>query len=85
MSVPAESPSAQQPPKPPQRPRRENARTVALIVLAVVITLFAVFNLEEAKVNWVAGSTKAPLILVIVISGLIGVLIGHFAERRRHR
>jgi uncharacterized integral membrane protein len=62
--------------------RREQARTGALLVLAVLITLFAVFNLGEVKVNWVVGSGHAPLIIVIVISLLVGIVLTHFAERR---
>jgi uncharacterized integral membrane protein len=58
------------------------ARTGALLILAILITLFAVFNLEEVKVNWVFGSGKAPLIIVIVVSLLVGIVLTHFAERR---
>ena len=50
-----------------------------------MITLFAVFNLDEVKVHWVIGSGRAPLIIVIVISLLIGILLTHFAERRARR
>jgi uncharacterized integral membrane protein len=65
-----------------RRSRREMARTGALLILAILITLFAVFNLEEVKVNWVFGSGKAPLIIVIVVSLLVGIVLTHFAERR---
>jgi putative membrane protein len=57
-------------------------RTGALVVLAVLVTLFAVLNVEEVKVNWIFGSGKAPLIIVIVVSLLVGVILTHFAERR---
>jgi uncharacterized integral membrane protein len=65
-----------------RRNRREMARTGALLILAILITLFAVFNLKEVKVNWVFGSGKAPLIIVIVVSLLVGIVLTHFAERR---
>lgn len=70
-----------------KRSRRELARTGALVVLAILITLFAVFNLKDVKVNYVFGSGKAPLIVVIVISVLVGVVLCYFAERlpRRRR
>jgi uncharacterized integral membrane protein len=77
MSSPAEIP-----PPGERRSRREMARTGALLILAILITLFAVFNLEEVKVNWVFGSGKAPLIIVIVVSLLVGIVLTHFAERR---
>ena len=81
MSVPAQTP---EPPKPKadRRKRREQARTGALVVLAILITLFAVFNLDKVKVDWIFGSGHAPLIIVIVISLLVGVVLTHFAERR---
>jgi uncharacterized integral membrane protein len=66
----------------PSRSRRERARTAALIVLAALITAFAVLNLGDVKVNWIVGSGKAPLIIVIAIALLVGVLLSHFAERR---
>jgi uncharacterized integral membrane protein len=69
--------------EPKARPsRREQARRGALLVLAVAITAFAVLNLGEVKVNWIVGSGKAPLIIVIAIALLVGVLLTHFAERR---
>jgi uncharacterized integral membrane protein len=79
--------SPAQTPKVPQglgerRSRRELTRTGALVVLAVLITLFAVFNLKEVKVSYVFGSGKAPLIIVIVISLLVGIVLTYFADRR---
>jgi uncharacterized integral membrane protein len=64
-----------------KRSRRELARTSALVVLAILITLFAVFNLKEVKVSYVFGTGKAPLIIVIVISVLVGIVLAYFAER----
>ena len=58
------------------------ARTGAMVVLAVLITLFAVTNVDEVKVHWIFGSGRAPLIIVIVISLLVGVVLTYFAERR---
>jgi uncharacterized integral membrane protein len=76
MSSPAQTPAE-------RRSRREMARSGALVVLAVLTTLFAVFNLKEVKVSYVFGSGKAPLIIVIVISLLVGIVLTHFAERHR--
>jgi uncharacterized integral membrane protein len=54
-------------------------------VLAIIATVFAVLNLDSVKVDWILGSGRAPLIVVIVISLLIGVVFTHFAERRAGR
>jgi uncharacterized integral membrane protein len=70
-----------------RRSKTELARSAAMVVLAVLITLFAVLNLDEVKVDWVFGSGHAPLIIVIVIPLLVGVVLTYFAERliRRRR
>jgi uncharacterized integral membrane protein len=67
------------------RSRRDSARSGALIVLAIVVTLFAVFNGKSVEVNWIIGSGRAPLIIVIVISVLVGIVLTHFAERRSRK
>jgi uncharacterized integral membrane protein len=70
-----------------RRSRSELARSGAMVVLAVLVTLFAVLNLDEVKVDWIFGSGHAPLIIVIVISLLVGIVMTYFAERlvRRRR
>jgi uncharacterized integral membrane protein len=88
MAGPGEPPP--QKPPPPERPgekrsRREQARIAAMVVLGILITLFAVLNGKQVKVNWIAGSGKAPLIIVIVISLLVGIVLTYFAERRSGR
>ncbi len=66
----------------PKRSRSDIARTAVWVVLAVLITLFAVLNVKSVQVNWIFGSSSAPLIIVIVISLLVGVVLTHIAERR---
>jgi uncharacterized integral membrane protein len=68
-----------------KRSPRENGRTAGIAVLAILITLFAVFNFDQVKVNWVIGSGRAPLIIVIVISLLVGIVITYFADRRSRK
>jgi uncharacterized integral membrane protein len=88
MAEPGPPPPTPPPPSPkekragPERSRREQARTAALVVIAILITLFAVLNFDQVKVHWIVGSGKAPLIIVIVISLLVGVLLTYIAERR---
>jgi uncharacterized integral membrane protein len=84
MSAPPQSPEHQQAER-PRRSRREQMRTAALVILSILITLFAVLNLKEVKVNWIVGSGRAPLIIVIAISLLVGILLAHFAQRRAGR
>jgi uncharacterized integral membrane protein len=72
-------------PQKPKRSTRETARMAGMVVLAVVITLFAVLNTESVEVNWILGSGDAPLIVVIVISVLVGVVLGYLASLRTGR
>jgi lipopolysaccharide assembly protein A len=81
MSAPAQIPGQQQP-KSPRRGRREQGRTVVLLILAVLITLFAVLNVHQVKVDWILRTSEVPLIIVIVLSLLVGALLGAFASRR---
>ena len=83
-SVLDDTPGAKPKPK-PKRSRRELARTGGLVLLAVLATLFAVLNLETVEVDWIFGSGRAPLIIVIAISVLVGALLAHFGERRLGR
>jgi uncharacterized integral membrane protein len=62
--------------------KRERIRTFALVTLAILMTLFAVLNLKDVKVDWIIGSGKAPLIIVIVVSVLVGAVFSYFADRR---
>lgn len=66
----------------PKRSRGEVARLVFGILLAVLITLFAVLNTGSVQVDWIFGSSSAPLIIVIVISLLVGVVLTHIVDRR---
>jgi uncharacterized integral membrane protein len=68
--------------------KREMSRAISLVVLAVVAIVFALLNLDDVEVHWAFGSGKAPLIVVIVISLLVGIVLTYFAERvsaRRRR
>ena len=80
MSTAAQKPGKGEPKEVARR--KVSKRDVALVVLATLITLFAVFNFKEVKVSYVVGSGKAPLIIVIVISLLVGIVLTYFAERR---
>ena len=68
-----------------RRSRRDTGRTAALVLLGILATVFAFLNLNEVKVNWIIGSGKAPLIIVIVVSLLVGIVLAYFSERASRR
>jgi len=67
------------------RSRGELSRTIAILILALAVILFAVKNLDQVKVNWIVGSGRAPLIIVILITLLVGIVISHLAGRISRR
>jgi len=68
-----------------RRNRGELSRTIAILVLVLAVILFAVKNLNQVKVNWVVGSGSAPLIIVILITLLVGIVLGHLGGRLSRR
>jgi uncharacterized integral membrane protein len=70
-----------------RRSPREMARTGVFLVLALAAILFIAKNGKEVRVDWIVGSGRAPLIIVIVISLLAGIVLTRLADRlgRRRR
>jgi uncharacterized integral membrane protein len=62
---------------------RTNARIVASGVAGVLLLWFALGNLKSVSIDFWVKDTKAPLIVVIAISGLLGALISVLARRHR--
>jgi uncharacterized integral membrane protein len=68
-----------------RRDTREKARAGAMLVLVAIFIAFALANLSEVKVDWIVGSSRAPLIIVIVISLLVGIVLTYLADRLSRR
>jgi uncharacterized integral membrane protein len=65
--------------------RNVNPKLVVAAIVAVVLVLFAVLNTHDTNVDFIADSVNAPLIVVIVVSALLGMLLGALLRRRaRH-
>ena len=60
-------------------------RVIAALVLLVVVVVFAAINTQQVRVHWAVTTTRAPLVLVIVVSGLIGAALGAIVRHRRGR
>lgn len=58
-------------------------RQVAALTLAALGGVFAVANIDEVKVNWILGTWRTPLIVVIALSMLVGAALGFLVSRRR--
>ena len=56
-----------------------------IVVLIAIGVLFFAVNFQKVTIDFVVGEAKAPLIVALLISGLIGFLIGLVLPRfRRH-
>ncbi|HSO95452.1 MAG TPA: hypothetical protein VLV81_05370 [Acidimicrobiia bacterium] len=67
---------------------RPTVREVLGILVVVLILVFALVNLEDAKIDFVFGEVTIPIFFVIAVPGLVGFIGGavfqHYRERR-HR
>jgi uncharacterized integral membrane protein len=63
--------------------RGHQARLVGVAVAVVLLAWFALANLRKVQIDFWVFHRQAPLILVIVISGLLGALITALVMRRR--
>jgi uncharacterized integral membrane protein len=62
--------------------RRMGAKQITIAVIAIILLVFALVNLEDVKIDFVATDVTAPLVLVIVICAALGFVIGWFTGRR---
>lgn len=65
--------------------RREKVRLTLGVVIGALAALFAVLNTGNVQVNWIVGSGKTPLIIVIVVMFLIGMAVDRILVVRRRR
>ena len=63
--------------------RGHQVRLVGVAVAVILLAWFAVANLRDVRIDFWVFDRQAPLILVIVISGLLGALITALVMRRK--
>ena len=68
-------------------PRSEGrgARFWFIVVLAALGFVFIAVNFQKVQIDFIVGEANAPLVIALLISGLIGFVIGLVLPRfRRH-
>jgi uncharacterized integral membrane protein len=65
--------------------RRQQVRLVGVAVGGILLGWFALANFHKVQIDFWVFHRQAPLILVIVISGLLGALITALIMRRRSK
>jgi uncharacterized integral membrane protein len=67
---------------------RPTAREILAVLVVVLILVFALVNLEDAKIDFVVDQVTIPIFFVIAVPALVGFVSGllfqHYRERR-HR
>jgi uncharacterized integral membrane protein len=63
--------------------RRRQATLVGVAVATILLVWFALANLGDVRIDFWVFHRQAPLIVVIVISGLLGALITALVMRRK--
>jgi uncharacterized integral membrane protein len=61
------------------------ARFWVMIVAIVLGLVFIAVNFQKVTIDFVIAETKAPLVLALVISGLLGFVVGLALPRFRRR
>jgi uncharacterized integral membrane protein len=72
-------------PERPPKGRDLTSKTVAAIAVAILLIAFGLSNRDDVPIDWLVGTTDTPLIVVIVVSAVLGALIGGLAVRRGSR
>jgi uncharacterized integral membrane protein len=72
-------------PKTGGRSRSEQLRLLLAGLLGGLAVAFALLNTDHVEVDWILGSWSTPLIVVIVVSLLVGALIGFTLAKRAGR
>jgi uncharacterized integral membrane protein len=64
---------------------RPSVREVSALLVLVLVMVFALVNLEDAKIDFVVDQVTIPVFFVIAVPALIGFITGVFFQARRTR
>ena len=72
-------------PGPPPKERDLKSKTIAAVAVAILLIAFGLSNRNDVSINWLVGTTDTPLIIVIVVSAVLGGIIGAALVRGRSK
>jgi len=72
-------------PEGPSKRRDLTSKTVAAVAVAILLIAFGLSNRNDVPIDWLIGTTDTPLIIVIVVSALLGAILGGAAVRGRSK
>lgn len=59
-------------------------KQVGWVILAVIAALFVVLNSDKSKISFIAFSANLPLWVLVIVSLVLGFLIGKLTGSRRN-
>jgi uncharacterized integral membrane protein len=71
--------------KPARRDHGFEAKTLVALLIGVLLIAFAVANSQKVEVDFLVTTAEVPLVIIIVISVLLGAVLGAFTAYRSHR
>jgi uncharacterized integral membrane protein len=77
--------STQEPPPKPPKQRDYVSKTIAAVAVAFLLIAFGLSNRNDVRINWLVTTTTASLILVIIVSAVLGAILGGLAVRSRSK
>jgi uncharacterized integral membrane protein len=72
----------------PQESSRDVGTLIRLTLAAVLVLLLAAFaidNRKSVRVGWVFGDFRAPMIVILFVTAVVGALIGWLVLYRARR
>jgi uncharacterized integral membrane protein len=70
-------------PAPAPKERDLKSKTIAAVAVAVLLIAFGLSNRNDVAINWLVGTTDTPLIIVILVSAVLGAILGAAVVRGR--
>jgi uncharacterized integral membrane protein len=61
------------------------ARIIVAGILILVIAAVAIDNSDDTRIGYVFGDADAPLFVVLIVTAVVGALIGWLLLHRPHR
>jgi uncharacterized integral membrane protein len=69
----------------PQKERAYLSKTIAAVAVAILLLAFGLSNRHDVRIDWLVTTTQTSLIVVIIISAVLGAILGALAVRGRSR
>jgi len=72
-------------PDPPPKRRDLTSKTIAAVAVGILLLAFGLSNRDDVSIDWLVGTTDTPLIIVVLVSAVLGVILGALAVRSRSK